>query len=222
MRKLGKKALAALWWCLPLLALAGAVPASAETFVGVRAGYYGLAQGGEVEDLFQGLVEASSFNAGTVGVRGVHYFTPNVAAEITWDIYVPVVDFAVPTGVPDLLIPARAAFGAYPIGLAARYRFWPEQLTPVVFGGLSINPYRFDLQFVGQPQFGLEQSGVRLGYQAGAGVELPFGLRWIASADLLYRRVDFSVDFLTSDGTLLELEPNFSGFQLLVGLGYLF
>ena len=71
---------------LPLLAAAvccllTGTPSQAQTFVGVRSGYYALAQGGQIEQLFQGYVDSSKFNAGTAGLQAVHYFSPNLAAD---------------------------------------------------------------------------------------------------------------------------------------------
>lgn len=205
-----------------LALLATSAMGQSENFVGFRAGYYGLAGGGDLEDMFQGLVEPSEFNGGTAGLFAVHYVTPNLAAQVSVDAFVPEVDFFLPSGDPDLPIPANASFGVFPVGLSARYRLWPDRFTPVGLAGLSLNPYRFDVSFAGFDEFGVEESGLRLGYHLGVGAELPFGIRWLFASELLYRNVDFSTTVLTSDGTSLEFEPDFSGFQLLVGFAYVF
>jgi hypothetical protein len=197
--------------------------AAAESFVGLRSGYYALVQGDEIRDLFQGLVKGSEFNAGSIGLHVAHYFTQNLAVELSFDVFVPEVEFDLNADPdPNEVLPATASLGLYPIGLSARYRFWPERLTPVAFGGVSLVPYRFEVGSSFFPGVGLSQDGARLGAQAGVGAELPFGLRWLGTAELLYRRVDFKAEFLGSDGTLLEYQPNFSGIQFLVGLGYRF
>jgi outer membrane protein with beta-barrel domain len=200
-----------------------AAPARSQSLVGVRTGYYALLRGGEIRSLFQDLVTAGDFSAGSAGVFAAHYFTPNFGAELSFDAYVPEVDFdANADPDPNAVIPAHTSAGFFPISLSARYRLWPDRVTPFGVAGISVVPYRFDIESSFFPDLGVSQSGVRLGYQLGVGAELPFGVRWMASGEILYRGVDFETELLAPDGTLLKYQPNFSGVQFLVGLAYLF
>ncbi len=214
----------ALWILSGLLFFSGpgATSAEAESFAGVNAGYWMLTQTDDLDSMFLGSLESGAFDGGTVGLHVGHYFTANLGAELSVEAYLPGKSFVVAIDPEPILVPVKTSLALYPISLSARYRLWPERLTPVATAGVSLNPYDFDVDFPGFPGTGVHNTGIEFGYQFGIGAELPFSLRWSATSLLLYRSIDISVEFLDSEGTLQEFKPDFSGLQLQLGFAYLF
>ena len=207
---------------LPMAAaMATAVPARAESMFGLRAGYYALTSGSEFEDLLQGMAKTSDLNAGTLGLTGAHYFTANLGMELTADAYIPDIDLDLNPD-PNSVFPVNVDVDIYPIALSARYRLSPERVTPYGVAGISMNPYKFQIRSDLFPEIGIDQSGVEFGYQLGVGAEIPFLLRWLGTVELLYRGMDIGVEFQAPDGSLLEFNPSFNGFQFMAGVNYLF